>query len=71
MTLTEAAARVGRYVGYQAHHNSEIEWGVVERVGEVYAYVRFDGDLYPKACRPGDLFYPPDSVVASRNRGTP
>lgn len=55
ITLAQAKANVGRFVAYQSHHNSPPEYGEIQRVGEVWVYVRYAETDTVKATAPEDL----------------
>ncbi len=58
MTLEEA--QVGHpvlYTPYLGCSPDQVEQGVITSVGKVFVFVRYGGDLYPKATSAGDLKY--------------
>lgn len=58
MTLDEARGGIGRWVVYAAYPGAEDEFGVIIHVGDLYAFVRYGDDPYPKATRPESIEFP-------------
>lgn len=54
ITLGDARANIGRGVVYRPTHD-KVEQGVITEVGQVFVFVRYDGDQYSKATPPGSL----------------
>lgn len=68
MAIDPLQAKVGLHVFYQQPHMSSPEYGVIRSVDAApcYVHVLFIGDSTAKACRPEDLYWPPDFCAADR-----
>lgn len=55
ITLDEARLRIGAGVVYRAHPDAQAEDGVIVRVGAPWVFVRYSGDVTPKATAPTQL----------------
>ncbi len=64
----DGRTKVGMTVFYQQPHMKRPEYGTIVSIQSCprYVHVLFVGETTAKACRPKDLYFPPDYCAADR-----
>jgi len=68
MAIDVQQAKIGFHVFYQQPYMSSPEYGLIKSLHATprYVHVLFTGDMTAKACRPCDLYWPPDYCAMDR-----